>query len=120
METIDKQQKAEELMKTLIDKAWKSPEFKEQFIKNPVGTIREVTGTDIQLPENQRIVVVDQTDESIMYFNIPRDPSSMELSSEQLETVAGGGSGPGDLSYDAGYVIGGWIKDAVDWVKSKF
>jgi hypothetical protein len=97
-------QQGEELIKTLAQKAWESSTFKEQLVKNPVSTIESVTGQ--KMTSEARVVVEDQTDESIIYLNIPRrfEFDELELTDEQLETVAGG-STPACVVY-AGYLLG--------------
>ncbi|GAB3224874.1 class IIb bacteriocin, lactobin A/cerein 7B family [Spirosoma arcticum] len=90
MITQEQQMQGEELIKTLAQKAWESSAFKEQLVSNPVSTIESVTG-QAMLP-NTKIVVEDQTDNSVIYLNIPRkvEYDELELTDEQLETVAGG------------------------------
>lgn len=92
MITQEQQKQGTELIKTLAQKAWESSTFKEQLVKNPLATIQSITGKPFTLPENKKIVVEDQTDESVIYFNIPAEPNldEIELSNEQLELVAGG------------------------------
>ncbi|HEX8378605.1 MAG TPA: NHLP leader peptide family RiPP precursor [Pedobacter sp.] len=77
---------------TIVQKAWDDPQFKSALISSPVETLEQFTGQKSTLPRDQKLVVVDQTDDSTMYFNIPRkvDTESLELTDEQLETVAGG------------------------------
>lgn len=105
--TSEQTPQGEDLMKMLAEKAWKSSTFKEQLIKDPVSTIQEVTGKRFEVPNDQKFVVVDQTDESTVYFNIPKDPSNFQLTEGQLETVAGGA--PGNLFYDAGLALRDWL-----------
>jgi hypothetical protein len=90
--TKEHQEKGAELMKSLVEKAWESASFKDQLIKNPLATIQEFTNKSFVLPDNQSIVVEDQTNESVIYFNIPAEPNldGLELTEEQLELVAGG------------------------------
>ena len=90
MITQEQQIQASELIKTLAQQAWESSTFKEQLISNPVSTIESVTGQ--KMSSSTKIVVEDQTDDSVIYLNIPRkiDASSLELTDEQLEMVAGG------------------------------
>jgi len=58
----------------------------------PKETIESVLESKFELEEGHRIVVEDQTDESIIYLNIPRKVNldEFELTDEQLEMVAGG------------------------------
>lgn len=90
MITQEQQKQGAELMNTLAQKAWESSTFKEQLIANPVSTIELVTGKKMQ--PNINFIVEDQTDESIIYLNIPRkiEIEELELTDEQLEMVAGG------------------------------
>ncbi len=113
--TIEYPEKGAELMKTLAQKAWESSTFKEQLIKNPVATIEQVTGKNVTMLVNKRIVVEDQTDESLIYFNIPAKPNfdDLVLTEEQLETISGGTS----LVCGA-YVLGVCIGYGVCWALS--
>ena len=100
MITVEQQKYGAKLMNTLAQKAWESSAFKEQLINNPVSTIESVTGQRMEL--DLKVVVEDQTDESIIYLNIPSKPdlASLELTDEQLEMVAGGT----DFTVGLGYV----------------
>lgn len=111
MITQEQQKKGAELTNTLVQKAWESPAFKEELIKNPIATIESVTGQ--KLPANTKFVVEDQTDESKIFLNIPRkvNADELELTDEQLEMVAGGtdlvtGIVVGVAVVAAGYGIG--------------
>ena len=90
MITQEQQKQGAELMNTLVQKAWEDASFKEQLIKNPISTLETITGQKIQ--NNLNVVVEDQSDESVAYFNIPAKPdlSNLALTEEQLEQVAGG------------------------------
>lgn len=76
----------------VIQRAWEDNQFKRELISNPVATMEKLTGNKVSLPEGQKLVVVDQTDDSTVYFNIPRPVQfdSLELTEEELEQVAGG------------------------------
>jgi hypothetical protein len=89
---IKQEEQGRELMNTLIKKAWKSSEFKEQLIENPTKTIEDLTNQKFTLPEGKSLIVEDQTSESHIYINIPAKPDfdELELSDEQLEMVSGG------------------------------
>lgn len=103
MITLEQQQKGQELMRTLVEKALENANFKEQLIKTPELAIQEITGKSFTLPENKRLIVEDQTDESIIYLNIPAvyNLDEFELSDEQLNHVAGG-----EIGLAAGIVVG--------------
>ncbi len=90
MITQEQQKLGAEIINTLAQKAWESSTFKEQLINNPVSTIESFTGQPMLL--NTKIVVDDQTDNSIIYLNIPRklNLDEIELSDEQLEMISGG------------------------------
>lgn len=102
MITQEQQKEGSELVKVLAQKAWESSTFKEQLVKNPISAIESVTGK--KFAENVKIVVEDQTDNSIIYLNIPRkvELNDLELTDEQLEMVAGGEM----LLFIAGMTIG--------------
>jgi hypothetical protein len=78
----------------IVQKAWEDESFKQELMTNPVTTIEKFTGKKLNLPQGKTIVVRDQTDESIVYINIPAiiNFENMELNEEQLEAVAGGKS----------------------------
>ena len=92
MISTEKQQKGAELLNILFDKAWNDDAFKQQLIDNPITSIEGITGKSFMMPENKKLIVDDQTDESVIYLNIPHKPNmdEMELTDEQLEQVAGG------------------------------
>ncbi|SMP25798.1 NHLP leader peptide family RiPP precursor [Chryseobacterium profundimaris] len=75
----------------IVQKAWEDAEFKNELVNSPIEAIEKLTGKKLNLPEGKKIVVRDQTDESVFYINIPAKPSDdVELSDDQLEMVAGG------------------------------
>jgi hypothetical protein len=87
---ISQEQKA---YSEIIQKAWDDADFKNELIVNPVATIEKLIGKPLNIPAGKSVVVKDQTDESIIYINIPAKASSSldkELTEEQLEFVAGG------------------------------
>lgn len=90
----------------VIQRAWEDTQFKSELMANPVGTMERLTGHKISLPEGQKLVVVDQTDISTVYFNIPPkiDIDNLELNEEQLEMVAGGSTPFCAIGY--GFVVG--------------
>lgn len=84
----------------VVEKAWEDAQFKNELITNPVEAIEKLTGNKVVLPNGHKLVVVDQSDESTIYFNIPKklDVDNLQLTEEQLETVAGGTSEPFTLA----------------------
>ncbi|WNJ16387.1 NHLP leader peptide family RiPP precursor [Pontibacter sp. G13] len=80
----------------MFEKAWKDPEFKSDLIANPEATIRESFGLEFELPGGKELVVVDQSDDSKVFVNIPSEPDldEVELTDEELELIAGGGGTP--------------------------
>jgi len=86
--------KEQKLFQTIIEKAWQDSAFKENLIASPIKAIEELTGKCLNVPEGKTLVVRDQTDESIVYINIPARQSmdDVELTEEQLEIIAGGGN----------------------------
>jgi len=95
MKLTEQQQKSQELLQTIIHKAWNDEVFKQELINNPIAAIKKATGKQVDLPEGKTLIVKDQTDTSIIYINIPAEPNleDMELSETQLEAIAGGRKG---------------------------
>lgn len=92
MEMTPQQQKSQELLHTIITKAWEDEAFKQELINDPINAIEKATGERVRLPEGKTLIVKDQSDASAIYINIPAEPNmdDMELNEEQLEAVAGG------------------------------
>jgi hypothetical protein len=90
----------------IVQKAWDDAEFKKELIANPIAAIEELTGKKLNIPKGKTLVVRDQTDDSIIYINIPakRNAEDIELNDEQLDAVAGGIIPLGDIK---GGKIGG-------------
>lgn len=84
----------QKVLQQVINEAWENETFKQELIAEPLKAIEKLTGQRVQLREGQTLVVRDQTDESTIYINIPAEQNleNVELSEEQLEHVAGGGS----------------------------
>ena len=72
----------------IIERAWKHPEFRREFVSDPKGTIEKYSGQ--KLPENMKIQVHEE-DANTMHMTIPMAPPNLsELSDADLERVAGG------------------------------
>jgi len=116
MKTLQEQQNKKQLLiNELVNKAWESDSFKEQLINNPKETIASIIGKDVPSDFDVDFVIEDQTDPSIIYFNIPQKVNleNVELTEEQLLLVAGG-----SIFYDAGKWCGEKVKEAWDWLTS--
>jgi hypothetical protein len=83
----------QKILDAIVKKAWADTTFKNNLITRPVATIESFLGHPIHLPEGKNIAFVDQTDSSIIFFNIPAELNmdDVELNEEQLDIVAGGG-----------------------------
>ena len=92
MELTQEQKEAQELMASIVTKAWEDENFKKELIARPEETIAQFLGKDFK-SLSKKIVVKDQSDSNAIYINIPAKPSmdDLELSDDQLEQVAGGG-----------------------------
>jgi hypothetical protein len=86
------EQRKQEIIQTVISKAWEDSNFRKELIADPVTAIEKLTGVKIVLPEGKTLVIADQTDKSKVFVNIPSEPEmeNMELTEEQLESIAGG------------------------------
>ena len=86
------EQKKQEIIQAVISKSWEDSNFRKELIANPVSAIEKLTGVKVVIPEGKTLVISDQTDKSKIYLNIPSEPEmeNMELSEEQLESIAGG------------------------------
>lgn len=95
----------QKLYTEIVQKAWEDTEFKKELVSNPVAAIEKFTGKKLNLPEGKTFVVRDQTDESLIYINIPAKSNldDVELNEEELEAVSGGVSNPNDLILE--YVV---------------
>jgi len=82
----------QKLYQEVVQKAWEDVEFKTELVANPVAAIEKLTGQMISIPEGKTLVVRDQTDDSVVYINIPanQEMEDVELNEDQLEAVSGG------------------------------
>ncbi|HEX8378601.1 MAG TPA: NHLP leader peptide family RiPP precursor, partial [Pedobacter sp.] len=81
-----------DVIEAIISKAWEDTSFRKELQVDPIKAIEKLTGVKVVIPEGKSLVVIDQTDKSKIYVNIPVEPEveSLELTEEQLEAIAGG------------------------------
>ena len=87
-------------LRNVVKKALEDKSFKEQLINNPREAISTLEPNSGISQEEREIVVVDQTDLSKIHINISNlsfallggELEDIELTEEELEMVAGGGS----------------------------
>ncbi|MEM6718281.1 MAG: hypothetical protein AAF611_03100 [Bacteroidota bacterium] len=127
MEAKEQQRKGEELIETIVQRALDSTSFKNKLVANPRETVSEMLGRDLPstFSNGKELVVEDQTDDSIVYLNIPRkiDHDNIELTLEELELVAGGGTECSatsvmDFIHKSGQGWGMMARDLYDWITS--
>lgn len=75
----------------IIAKAWKDEAYKRELLSNSKAVIEQEFG--VQLPAELNVHVTEE-DLTNLYFVLPARPniSSTEMSEEQLEAIAGGGT----------------------------
>ena len=78
----------QEMERRLIEKSLEDESFRQRLIEDPKGTVEEELGT--RLPEEVRVVTVEETQDTI-YLVLPSTPmAGGELSDQELQSVAGG------------------------------
>lgn len=85
-------EKFQSLISPLIQKADEDFIFREKFIANPTGVIQKETGVNIDLPANWSFLVIDKGDSVALSIQLPISEDDIELTDEELEIIAGGGS----------------------------
>lgn len=76
-----------EMIDSLNEKAGKDPSFKTEYKADPKSVIEKQF--NVELPENVSFEVHENTVDKV-HITLPVNVSSVELSSEVLDTVAGG------------------------------
>lgn len=79
-----------EVLEPLVQKAYEDPEFKKEFIADPLGVVQRETGDEYDFPGSGELVVLDKTNPFSLYLTLPVNEDMLELSDEELELVAGG------------------------------
>jgi hypothetical protein len=82
-----------EMERRLIEKSVEDDAFRQRLIEDPKGAVEQELGT--RLPEEVRVVTVEETQGTI-YLVLPGTPMAgregVELSDQELESVAGAGT----------------------------
>jgi len=93
---IDKP-KTKTLIEDAIDKAREDDIFKKKLIADPLAAISNMAGDNFQFSEGKKLIFIEkgetpQNTQSTYYININTygNLEDMELTQEQLETIAGG------------------------------
>jgi hypothetical protein len=80
-----------EVERRMIERSIEDEAFRQRLLEDPKGAVEEELGT--RLPEEVRVVTVEETQDTI-YLVLPGTPiadaEGVELSDQQLESVAGG------------------------------
>jgi len=102
----------QEVLSQVISECWSNPNFKDEFIANPAGAIETLTGQTVVLPEGmENIQVVDESNPTTVYINIPAEPNldNIELTEQELELVSGGGMAAIQQKRSGSNILsGGW------------
>lgn len=79
-------------LQDLAKKVREDATFKKNPLENPLKTIEGFSGYRIIIPQDKKIAIVDQTDPSIIFVNLPAEKSTtdVELNEEQLDIISGG------------------------------
>jgi hypothetical protein len=77
----------------LIEKSFRDEAFRQQLLREPKSAVEQELGT--QLPEDVRVVAVEETADTIYLVLPSTSPVSEggELADQTLEAVAGGDAG---------------------------
>ena len=84
-----------EMERTLIEKSLQDESLRQRLLADPKAALEEELGT--RLPDNIEVRVVEETAETIYLVLPSASPvvEGVELSDQELEEVAGGGSSAG-------------------------
>ena len=88
-----------QMERRLIDKSTEDEDFRRRLMEDPKGAVEEELGA--RLPEEVRVAAVEETQDTI-YLVLPATPMAgaegVELSDQELESVAGGDAWTGDAT----------------------
>ncbi len=78
----------QEMERRLIEKSLQDESFRRRLLEDPKGAVEEELGT--RLPEEVRVVTVEETADTIYLVLPSTSVAGVELSEQELESVAGG------------------------------
>ena len=83
----------QDFLQNLAKKAQQDVQFRKNLLENPVAGIEGFLGKRLIIPQDKKVVIVDQTDPSTIFINLPsvHDTEDVELNEDMLDIVAGGG-----------------------------
>lgn len=89
------EQARQSLEAQVLERAAQDPKFREELKQDPRATVARDFG--VQVPTDIVVEVVEETPTKV-YLVLPAPPAQrgQELSSQEMEAVAGGWSGPSD------------------------
>ena len=82
----------------LRERAQREPEFRARLLADPTATVAEAFGVDI--PAQLRVRVVEEQPGEVVVVLPPHPTGNLELTDQELESVAGGGSAWGTCYHD--------------------
>lgn len=71
----------------IIAKTWDDDGFKKKLIANPGETFKE---EGLEMPSDVEVRVVEDSDK-VVYLVLPPNPSTDELTDDQMERISGAG-----------------------------
>lgn len=119
MKSYNKLENIQLLTFDLIKKAQEDMSFKDQLVNNPIVTIENFSNAKVK--ENILIRVEDQSNDSLIFLNIPRQPNmdNLELTNEELERVSGGSTTACVATGVAAWLVCDFIDGVYNGVKDR-
>jgi hypothetical protein len=81
------------ILQSIVKKAWEDSEFKKNLKLYPIATLEDFFGEPVKLPAGKKIAIIDHSDTSTFFINIPVQEiiEDLELNEAQLDFISGGG-----------------------------
>ena len=78
----------QEMERRLVEKSLEDESFRQRLVEDPKGAVGQELGA--RLPEDVRVVTVEESADTIYLVLPSASMAGVELSEQQLESVAGG------------------------------